>query len=197
MKFTPLIIVLCCGLTACNLVAPVPSDVTTYTINPKLDISVKKSFSHVLMVQQPETSAIYNTVQMPYVLKPHQIAYYAKNQWADTPTKMLQSLIVEALQDTKHFKAVVTPAYMGTFDYSLNMQLITLSQNFLVSPSEMHLKATLQLVSNASGNVVAAKTFDYVEPTPLQSPLGGVLATNRAVGKMMQDISRFCVKAIS
>ena len=77
----------------------------------------------ILLISVPETIPVYNTTEMAYMIKPYQIAYFSLNQWAETPAEMLQPLLVQTLQNTHHFKAIVTPPYSGHFDYVLNTQI--------------------------------------------------------------------------
>ena len=53
----------------------------------------------VLLVSPPQAEPGFETQRMAYVRRPYQLEYYAVNQWADTPARMLAPLMVHALHD--------------------------------------------------------------------------------------------------
>ena len=83
-----------------------------------------------LMVLQPETNPAYNTTQMAYTKKPFEVSYFAENRWIETPGQMLQPIIVQTMQRTHHFRAVITPPFIGSYDYILNTQILEFQQDY-------------------------------------------------------------------
>src|SRR5262249_9060468 len=84
-------------LAGCSFFSPVKTDSPNkYLLNriPAV-VPTKPTRSITLLVFAPETQPIFNTTQMAYTIKPYQIAYFSKNQWAETPTEMLQPLLVQ------------------------------------------------------------------------------------------------------
>src|SRR5665213_1639722 len=118
---TYLVIVSCClMLSAC--LSPVKSmPPSTYLIDQTPhDLPKRHQHASTIMVLVPNTMAAYDTRQMAYMLRPHEVAYFSQNDWAEAPGPMLQLLIVKTLQDSHYFKTVVTPPYLGRYDYALN-----------------------------------------------------------------------------
>ena len=190
-------IILLSMLTSCSVFGPVNSQPdATYVFKVNSYPSIQKS-SHgrTLYVAPVNAEATYNTTQMAYSTKPYQVAYFAKNQWADTPAQMLQPILVQSLQNTHYFR-VVSSIETGHYDYVLNSQLIELVQVFYAQGSEIHLKLRAQLVSASTNRVIAVKEFSIVERTSQRTPYGGVLATNRAIAVLMNQIARFCLQKI-
>src|SRR5437868_1512672 len=103
-----------CMLSACSFLSPVKIDATNKYVVNKVPCYIphKKKRAIILLVTKPEIRPIYNTTLMAYTIRPYQISYYSLNQWAESPDQMFQPLLVQTLQDTHHFKAVVTPPYM-------------------------------------------------------------------------------------
>jgi len=64
-----------------------------------------------LIVFAPEARPSIDTTQMAYTLGAHQLAYFAHNQWAESPPQMLQPLLVRTLEATGAFAAVVPPPH--------------------------------------------------------------------------------------
>jgi cholesterol transport system auxiliary component len=180
-------------LSSCSLLSPAPRS-NTYILNTVPSVAKHGREHGAILVMQPTTSPIYETSDMAYTTTPYLISYFAKNMWAETPTQMLQPLIIQTLLNTHHFKAVSGNNTYGTYDYVLNSQLLELQQDFTQGISVIRLRLRAELISNASSQVIATKEFSVVIPAPYQTPYGGVIAANRATAQMLQDLARFCVR---
>ncbi|TAK79476.1 MAG: ABC transporter [Gammaproteobacteria bacterium] len=159
-------------------------------------VPTKRTRPVTLLVMPPETVAAFNTTQMAYSVTPHQIAYYAKNRWADTPAQMLLPLMVQTLQNTHYFHAVVTPPFMSRYDYVLNTQILALEQDFTYQPAVVRITLRVQISRVASNQVIATKQLTVVEPILQAPPYGGVVAANRAAQEAMIELAEFCIKKI-
>lgn len=184
-------------LSGCSLFGPVQGPTKTYVINtvPHAAHTKAKSGTTVL-VSAVESNAAYATPQMAYSEHPYQLAYFAKNSWAETPGQMLQPLIVQTLQNTHHFHAVTMSPSLAKANYVLNTQLIELKQVFSVCKSEIHLTLRAQIMSAADFHIVATKEVRVIEPAPQRNPYGGVIAANRAVANALTQIANFCLRTI-
>ena len=101
---------------------------------------------------------------MAYTVRPYQIAYFSRNRWAETPAQMLQPLIVQTLQDTHYFHAVVTAPFIGKYDYSLNTQILELKQDYTYKPAKLKLILRAQLSNTATSHVIATTQYAIEEP---------------------------------
>lgn len=192
-----MVIILFFLLSGCSVFGPVkPENENKYVINIQTHPPIKKSHRRInLMVSPIAADPIYNTTQMAYTTKPYEIAYFAKNRWAETPPQMLQSLIIQTLQNTHHFYAV-SSSPLGTYNYILNAQLIELKQVFYPNTSEIHLKMNVQLINATTNQLIASRQFAVVQATMVRTPYGGVMAANKAAGIMMDEIARFCLQKL-
>lgn len=185
--------------SACSVFSPVKTQQTdTYVLNTLPQPVVKKTSRRMnMMVMLPEANQVYETTQMAYSTQPYQIAYYAKHAWANTPSQMLQSLLVQTLQETRHFYSVGIPSSVGFYDYVLSTQLMHFEQRFNGRYSEVVVTLRAQITKSATNIVVAAKQFTVTEPAPENTPYGGVIAANQATAKILAEVARFCVKSLN
>ena len=185
-------------LSGCSLFSPVKYEpVKQYVLNTAAHPVIKKSRRNIsLLVTPVQADPIYNTVEMAYTNCPYQIAYFSVNRWATTPSQMLQPLIVQTLQNTHSFRSVNTTPVIGEYDYALNTHLLELRQVFHCNMSEIHLVVRAQLINSSSNRVVATKQFTIIERTPQNTPYGGVIAANRAVERMLNQLAVFCVRSV-
>jgi cholesterol transport system auxiliary component len=183
------------SLSSCSLLSPVKSEAgSSYIINAVPEyVPTRSTHSVTLLVMQPETSEIYNTTQMAYSVRPYQIAYFSRNHWAETPSQMLQPLIVQTMQNTHYFHAVVTPPFIDGYDYSLSTQILELQQDYTHKPAILKLKLRAQLSRAAINRVIATTQYSVEVPIPSGTPYGGVFAANRATAQVLRQLAEFCV----
>lgn len=191
LNFGILLLILFC-LSGCSLFGPVKSpQENTYVINTLPPCYFHSYKSHLtLLVSQPQTPQAYNTNQIAYSLCPYALSYFSKNFWVDTPPQMLQPLIVQTLQDTCHYHAIVSPPFAGNYDLVLNTQLLNLYQDFKCKPSVVRLGIRVQLL-DTSGHVIATRQFCINTIAPCDNPYGGVIAANQAVACFLAQLAKF------
>ncbi len=181
-------------LTSCTLFSPVQNQGNaSYQLKNTPSVHTKNTKAYTLLVTTPETNAMYNNNQIAYTQNPYQISYYAKSYWADTPANMIQQLMIQTLQNTHFYHAIIPQANMGRYDYILNSQLLELEQDFLVSPTRERFKFSIQLVRAADNHVMATKQFSVSIPTHQNNAYGAVIAANKAVSIGLLQMTNFLI----
>ncbi len=185
-------------LPGCALLRPVNVDTSKATLSPApLGIPRKTNCGATLLVFPPQTQPIYDTTQMAYATQPHQVAYFSRHEWADTPSRMLLPLLVGALQSSGCFKAVVAPPHPHAYTHALRTEIVELLQDFSTQPAVLHLSLRVQLSDDSVGRVIATKEISLRESMPLRTPEGGVTAANVAAAKALQEAVSFALAATS
>jgi cholesterol transport system auxiliary component len=134
---------------------------------------------------------------MAYATQAHQIAYFGRHEWADTPSRMLLPLLVRALQDTRCFNAVVAPPYAYHYTHALRTDLVELLQDFTSQPPTLRLVLRAQLSDDAAGRVIASREVVLREPLSQGTAEAGVSAANRATTRALQEVVMFVLAATS
>jgi cholesterol transport system auxiliary component len=147
----------------------------------------------ILAVNPPTARPGFDTPQMAYVRQPHKLDYYAKNRWVDTPSRMLAPLLVQALEQSGSFRAVVRTTNSVPVDLRLDTELIRLQHDFTTQPSRVQLTLRAQLYDVKGKKVLAVREFDAAETAPSEDAYGGVLAANRALERVLGQLTDFCV----
>lgn len=143
----------------------------------------------VVAVARPRASAGYDSARMVYVREPNELRAYARNRWAGPPARMLEPLLVEALEATGAFGAVVGPGSGLGGELRLDTELVRLEQDFSRSPSRVRLALRAALVDSASGRVLLSRRFEAEEPAPGNDPESGAAAANRAVERVLSELA--------
>jgi cholesterol transport system auxiliary component len=150
-----------------------------------------------LLVFPPRAQAIYDTTQMAYTTQAHQIAHFARHEWADTPSRTLLPLLVRALQNTRCFNPVVTPPYTYHYTQALRTDLVELLQDFTSQPATLRLVLRAQLSDDATSRVIASREVVLREPLSQETAEAGVIAANRATARALQEVVTFVLAATS
>ena len=149
----------------------------------------------VIAVRLPRALPGFDTSQMAYVEKPHELNYFVTSRWADTPARMLEPLIAQAIEQTGGFKAVVETSGVIPADVRLDTELVRLQQDFQTRPSRVQFTLRARLVDVRGKRLLAVQEFDEVENADSEDAYGGVTAANRLLQRMLGRLAGFCVDA--
>lgn len=182
-------------LAGCSVLPPVKvSSISTYALEADFEHLAKETGDITLLVSMPNAQHGLDSTRMIYTKKAHEIDYFAQNKWVDSPARMLSPLLVKALESTNKFRAVVATRSMVTANLRLDTEIIRLQQEFLNSPSQIHITMRAQLIDIGAKRVLATRIFDVTEVAASDDPYGGVVAANRAIKNILLQIADFCVQ---
>ncbi len=148
-----------------------------------------------LIVSPVQAAAGYDSTRMLYVREDHRLEYFAHNEWADTPARMLTAIVVSAIEDSAAFRAVVLTPTPAVGDIRLTVEVVRLQQMFGGGASRVQFTLRANMVDYANRRVLASGEFDEVVTAASESPQGGAAAANRAVQNAMSRLASFCADA--
>lgn len=181
--------------SGCTLFSPIKIDTKQSVLNNvPLDLPSAKTHSATLLVLVPEATPLYATTQMAYTTQAYQVAYFSQNEWAETPTQMIQPLIVTALSNTHYFSEVVSQPHFGRHTFVLRIEILELKQDFTSEPAMLQLAMRFQLSREASHQVIATKELSVREPMRERNPYAGVVAANEAMAKVLRELASFIIE---
>ncbi len=188
-----LLLAACSPLSAPQGVSPniymLEAGSTIHTAQDKRDL--------VLAISTPRALPGFDTAQMVYVQQPYELNYFATSRWADTPARMLEPIIAQAMLQTQSFSAVVQTSDAIPADVRLDVELVRLQQDFTTRPSRVRLTLRAQLIDLHDKRLLAVRQFDEYENATSENAYGGVTAANRLLQRVLVKLSGFCVNASS
>jgi len=188
-------IALSVSVSSCALLSPAKIDIQKEVLSKMpLELPQQEAHAVTLLVFPPETKPIYDTTQMAYTTQAYQIAYFSQYEWGETPSQMLQPLLVKTLQNTHYFSAVLMPPYTGHYTYALRTEILELVQDFTSEPASVQLSLRLQLTDDTTHRLIGTKDISLREPMPQKTPYAGVVAANDATAKALQEVASFVLK---
>jgi len=187
--------VLCVVLfSGCALFSPVKTDTKQYALKDiPLDLPNERTHSSTLLVLVPETETLYATTQMAYSNRDYQVAYFSQNEWVETPSQMIQPLIVETFRQTHYFSEVLPSPDFSPHTFVLRSEILDLKQDFTSEPAMLQLTMRFYLTREATNQVIATEELSVREPMRERNPYAGVVAANEAMTKLLRELARFVV----
>ena len=151
----------------------------------------------VLVVGVPMAQPGFDTPRMAYMQRPYEIRYYATHQWADSPARMLSPILVQALEQTGSWKDIAPIPTSVRGDHRVEIDQLTLVQDFLQKPSQARLSLRVQVIKLPEYLVLGTRLFDVEEVALTEDAYGGAVAANRAVERLMKDIAGWLSGCVS
>jgi cholesterol transport system auxiliary component len=149
-----------------------------------------------LIVSPTTAAAGFDSQRIIYVREPHTLEYFAHSEWVDPPARMLTPLLLAALESSGAFHAVALTPSAAHGELRLDTEIIRLQHEFQTRPSQVRFTLRAYLVESTTRRVLAWRELDAVAPAASEDPRGGVVAANRVVLKVLEELSAFCAETV-
>ncbi len=186
----PIAVLLAAGCA--GLQPPPAQPVSTYVLDARPSVARLPQRDLAVAVSLPRARPGFDTPQMAYLRREHEIEYFANSRWADAPARMLAPLVAQALEAAGCWRSVVLAPSGVSAELRLDSELVRLAQDFTARPSRVRLTLRAELIDAGSRRVLAARELDEVESAPSDDPYGGVVAANRALERLLGRLAEFC-----
>ena len=141
----------------------------------------------MLKVSTPDAAPAYASSQMAYTEQPYRIDYFARNEWADPPSRMLKTLLTQQLTNSGMFRFVFSDSAGVDETLRLDSELIELVQAFDAASSQVRVTIRFDLVDVAQRTILLSETISASEPAA-KDPYAGVVAANAAVQRVLDQL---------
>ena len=183
--------------SGCTVLSPAKVEINRAVLSEiPLELPEEKTRPATLLILAPEARPVYDTTQMAYSVQPYQLAYFSHNEWAEKPAQMILPLLVQTLQNTRYFSAVLTPPAAGRYTYALRSEILELKQDFTSDAGTLELVMRFQLSRQTPSQIIATKEISVREPMLEKTPYAGVVAANHATAKALRELARFVLETI-
>lgn len=185
-------------LTSCSLPQDKSPPPQTYLleVGTFMPPSARRSSGKILLVTVPKAAPGFDSNRIAYTKERLKLDYYSNSVWSDTPAKMLTPVLVRAFENSRAFKAVVSPPAPTLANMRVDVEIIRLQQEFTTAPSRVRLAVRVKVIDMKNGHVLGTQVFDTVEPAPSDDAYGAVQAANAAVQKVLGDIVGFTLRYV-
>lgn len=151
--------------------------------------------SPALVINPTRAAPGFDSQHIVYVRVAHQLERYARSDWVDTPARMLMPLIVSAVETPGGFRAVGIATSGIAGDLRLDTEVLRLQQEFGEAQSRVRFTLRAILSNNTTRQVISWQEFDETILSESADTYGGVIAANRAVQIVLQQLGDYCTLA--
>jgi cholesterol transport system auxiliary component len=167
-----------------------------FTLGPAPDVALaagpRPTVARTLQVSAPRPAPGYDGEQMLYLQAPQTLAPFAFHAWVAPPAQLLAPMMVQALQGSGLFAAVLPASSSGSASWRLESELITLHQDFSARPSQVQLTLQVRLLDGATRRVIAAREITRRVPAASDDPVAGAAAARVATQQVLAELVAFC-----
>ncbi len=153
------------------------------------------STAPTLIINPARAAAGFDSQRIIYVRELHKLEYFAHSEWVDPPARMLAPLLVAAIERTAAFRAVALTPSAAVGELRLDTEIIRLQHEFGSLPSRVRFTLRAYLVDDRTRRVLVWREFEAAVPAASENAYGGVVAANRAVQTVLEDLATFCAEA--
>ena len=164
-----------------------------YTLNaPTVVTSSGSKFRYkTIKVMYPQSLKEKISQKMSYSYSSVEQSVYQNSQWSNNIGKLLEGTLIQALDGSRLFKAVLPYASTAQEDYRLESNIFAFSHQVRGEQSHALVSIQFSLINTDTGKLVKSKRFSYKVPTKTMDAKGYVEATNEAVGRLTKDLLRW------
>jgi len=194
-KLAPLAL-LALTLAGCSLLAPPgAAPPSLFTLAPGLEsVAPRDLAAQTIEIAPPGARPGFEGSRMAYVTRPYEIQFFARHQWVEPPARMLAPLLGEALERDGRFRAAQSGESVSSA-LRLETEIVALQQEFTAHPSQVRFALRARLLAGLEHRILATAAFEAVEPSPSEDPYGGVIAANRAVARVLDEVAKWCAES--
>ena len=116
---------------------------------------------------------------------------YQNSQWVSAVGSMLQGVLMDTIQQSHMFKAVLPYSSSLSENYRLESSIFDLSHHVRGKSSFAVVSIQFTLISVDTGNLIKSRRFSYREPTMTTDAKGYAEAINRIMEKLGRDLVRW------
>jgi cholesterol transport system auxiliary component len=179
------------ALAGCALAPAEPPITSSLLDQMPAELPRRTASPTTLIVFPPEARPAVDGTPMAYTLRAHHLAYFAHNQWAESPPQMLQPLLLRTLEATGAFAAVVTPPHRTTGTLGLRVEIVELVQDFSQEVPVLRFALRARLGDEGANRVIATREFRVDEAMQQKTPAAGVVAANAGVARVLGELARW------
>lgn len=149
-------------LGACAVLSAGEDPPNLYTLTPKSTFDATlPQVTWQLVVETPTAAAYINTSRIALAMTPTSADYYARAAWTDRAPLMVQTLMVESLENSRRIVGVGRDPLAVRPTYVLQSELREFqAEYFHGKPPLVHVRIVARLVRQSDRQIVASRGFE-------------------------------------
>ncbi len=174
--------------SGCSFKEAAPMKIYTLDAGKVAPVASSKYRSSVLKVSYPQTLKERMSDKMCFSYSSSDRGVYLNSEWSNAVEKLVQGSVIEVLQQSRLFKAVLPYASTAGEDYRLESMIYDFSHHVRGNASYAVVSIQFSLIDTYTGKLIKSRRFSYKEPTQTVDASGYVYATNKAMHRLAHDL---------
>ncbi len=179
-------------LAGCAGLPSPPAAIQTYVLSASSS-APRRGPAPPLLVATPRAMAGYDRPGIAYRRSATRLDYYAASAWADEPARLVEPLLVAALEASGGFEAVMPPGTGLPARLRLDTEIMRIEHERLAPPGQGRVTLRARLVDPDRGRILDTRIFDALVPSQSDDAEGAVTAIDAALGRVLEQVVDFCV----
>ena len=186
MKKYILPLVVLVALTACSK-APA---LKVYTLEvPQTSIAQNSTYkTKTIKITYPQSLREQMSQKMNFSYSMSDRGTYQNSEWSNNMSKLLQGTLIDILERSRLFKAVLSDTSTLKENYRLESNIFAFEHRVRGELSQAVVSIQFTLIDADSGKLVKSRRFSYQEPTPSTDAKGYARATNTLMRRLVHDL---------
>ncbi|HJQ57356.1 MAG TPA: ABC-type transport auxiliary lipoprotein family protein [Vineibacter sp.] len=177
-------------LGACAVLSAGDDPPNLYTLTPKSTFDpTLPQVTWQVVVETPTAAAYLNTSRIALAMTPTSADYYAKSAWTDRAPLLVQTLIVESLENSRRIIGVGRDPLAVRPTYVLQIELREFqAEYFHGKPPLVHVRLVARLVRQSDRQIVASRGFERCVRAGTDQVATVVQAFDEALGGVLKGL---------
>jgi cholesterol transport system auxiliary component len=164
----------------------------TYNIvTPKVSGVQSSRLTRQITVSTPTAIRALDTDRIMVSGSGGRISYYGDSAWSDRLTRLVQARMVEAMQDSGAFKAVLTNQDRVDGDYAIATEIRAFQLDVEGGSSSAVVAIFCKIVDERHGRVVATREFSARRPAAKDDAVAAVAALQESFNQVTTEMIRW------
>jgi cholesterol transport system auxiliary component len=204
LRRAPPLMALALALSGCaglQTLSAVTTPIDLYDLSPKSTFppDLPRVYSQIV-VEEPTSASYVNTDQIPVKVGQFKVEYFPVARWVDRAPRLVQTLMVESIENSGAVAAVGKEAIGLNSDFTLVGDLREFqaeTNDDRTDPLVVHVRFNIKVVQEPQGLIVASESFPATSQAASAEMSDVVAAFDDALGRAMRDAVMWTVRTVA
>jgi cholesterol transport system auxiliary component len=153
-----------------------------------------------IVVEEPLADGGLDSSRIALRPRPTELKYFAESRWTERSPKMVQTLLVESLENSGRIVSVGRQSIGLRSDYNLKADLREFQAEYydgLDSPPSVRVRINVKIVQQPRQNIIASRSFEHLVKAKGTGMPAVVDAFDDALGRVMKHITEWTLVTVA
>ncbi len=149
-----------------------------------------------LLVEEPDASRAIDTDRIAVRLSPVEISYYEGARWSDRAPRLMQSLLIESLDNSGALQHVCRTGTGINAQYAVKTNLLAFYAEAGSARPTVVVKMKLTLLNRSKAQIIASRIIEASKAAEGRETKEVILAFNEAAGEVLRNAVAWTISTL-